>query len=299
MEGQGYAIPGFATSPYFDEQVMAYTYNPDIKVEINAPSAANFDPTLPTALVLYGLPNGNSTDWTIGKQEAAGDDWHYQIQHIGAQTRFVRQQNPGFNLVTVYLEAEQQSWSTWRGANKNGDAIIKELTESLLDVFDGLNPYIVLSGHSGGGNFPFGFMDAVEAIPSYVHRIVFLDSNYNWDNTRYGSKLAEWLNASADNKLVVICYDDVNALLNGQPIVSETGGTWYRSQVMQKYLQDNLSLEWTKQENDNFRRRHEKRIDAANPCIRLRCRHRKHRRERSIRLSESGKHATACLHRLR
>lgn len=252
VEGQGYAIPGFATSPYFDEQVMAYTYNPDVKVEINAPSAANFDPALPTALVLYGLPNGNSTDWTIGKQEAAGDDWHYQIQHIGAQTRFVRQQNPGFNLVTVYLEAEQQSWGTWRSANKNGDAIIKELTESLLDVFDGLNPYIVLSGHSGGGNFPFGFMDAVESIPSYVHRIVFLDSNYNWDNTRYGSKLAEWLNASADNKLVVICYDDVNALLNGQPIVSETGGTWYRSQVMQKYLQDNLSLEWTKQEDDNM-----------------------------------------------
>lgn len=252
VEGQGYAIPGFTTSPYFDEQVMAYTYNPDIKVEINAPSAANFDPALPTALVLYGLPNGNSTDWTIGKQEAAGDDWHYQIQHIGAQTRFVRQQNPGFNLVTVYLEAEQQSWGTWRSANKNGDAIIKELTESLLDVFDGLNPYIVLSGHSGGGNFPFGFMDAVESIPSYVHRIVFLDSNYNWDNTRYGSKLADWLNASADNKLVVICYDDVNALLNGEPIVSATGGTWYRSQVMQKYLQDNLSLEWTKQEDDNM-----------------------------------------------
>ena len=252
VEGEGYEIPGFVTSPYFDEQVMAYTYNPDVKVEINAPSAATFDPEKPTALVLYGLPNGNSTDWTIGKQPAPGDDWHYQIQHIGAQTRFVRSLNPDFNLVTVYLEASSQSWGAWRSSVKNGDAIIKDLTDSLLDVFEGLNPYVVLSGHSGGGNFPFGFMDGVEEIPAYVKRIVFLDSNYNWDNDRYGRKLTTWLNASPDNRLVVVCYDDLNALLDGKPIVSATGGTWYRSQVMQKYLADNLQAEWTKTEDDSM-----------------------------------------------
>lgn len=249
---EGYVIPGFVKSPYFDEQVMAYTYNPNIKVEINAPAVSEFDPQKPTAIVMYGLPNGNSTDWTIGKLPATGDDWHYQIQHIGAQTRFIRSQNPEYNLVTVYLEASSQSWGTWRSSTTNGDKIIMELTESILDLFTGLNPYIVLSGHSGGGNFPFGFMDAVTEIPAYVKKISFLDSNYNWDNSRYGAKLKQWLEASDENKLSVICYDDLNALLDGKPIVSETGGTWYRSQVMQKYLEDNMSLTWDKTDTEDM-----------------------------------------------
>lgn len=247
--GGGVAIPGFVKSQYFDEQVMAYTHNPNVKIEINAPSQATFDPKKPTAIVMYALPNGNSTDWTIGKLEAPGDDWHYQIQHIGAQTRYVREQNPTYNIVTVYLEASSQSWGTWRSSTPNGDNIIKVITESMLDIFAGYNPYIIISGHSGGGNFAFGFMDAVTEIPDYVKKISFLDSNYNWDNARYGTKLKNWLEKSSDNQLSVICYDDVNALLNGQPIVSPTGGTWYRSQVMQKYLADNIpSLKWTKTE---------------------------------------------------
>lgn len=249
----GCMLPGFVTSPYFDEQVAAYTYGPGIKVEINAPSSAEFDPALPTAIVLYGLPNGNSTDWTIGKLQAPGDDWHYGIQHIGAQTRYIRRQKPGYNLVTVYLEAPSQSWGVWRKSTADGDKIIVRLTECMLDYFRDYHPYIVLSGHSGGGNIPFGFMDGVDEIPQYVKRIVFLDSNYNWDNARYGAKLKHWLEKSADNTLSVICYDDVSALLDGKPFVSATGGTWYRSLVMQKYLEDNMTLSWTKIENADWK----------------------------------------------
>lgn len=245
-------LPGFSTAPCFGEQIMAYTYAPGMKVEINAPSASEFDRSLPTAVVLYGLPNGNTTDWTIGKQAAEGDDWHFQIQHIGAQTRYIRSLRPGFNLVTVYLEAEQLSWGSWRAANKGGDSLIVRLAEDLLGIFGKYEPYIVLSGHSGGGNIPFGFIDAVDTIPSYVHRIVFLDSNYNWDDTRYGSKLARWLGSSAGNSLFVACYDDANALLNGKPFVSPTDGTWYRSGVMLKYLRGCLQKEWTEQKSGNI-----------------------------------------------
>ncbi len=249
----GCVIPGFVKSPYFDEQVVAYTYDPNVNVEINAPSASDFDPNKPTAIVMYGLPNGNTTDWTIGKLPAEGDDWHYQIQHVGAQTRFVRAQNPGYNLVTVYLEASSKSWGSWRKSTNNADKIIKELTESILNIFSEYNPYIILSGHSGGGNFPLGFIDAVAEIPAYVKRISFLDSNYNWDDSRYGDKLKRWLNASQENRLSVICYDDVNALLDGKPFVSPTGGTWYRTQVMQKYLENNIpSISWEKGDTDEM-----------------------------------------------
>ena len=95
-------------------------------------------------------------------------------------------------------------------------------------------------------------MDAVDTIPSYVRRIVFLDSNYNWDDGRYGGKLARWLGSSAGNSLFVACYDDANALLNGKPFVSPTGGTWYRSGVMLRYLQDSLDKEWVEQKSGNI-----------------------------------------------
>jgi hypothetical protein len=135
-------LPSFVVSPYFNEQVLAYTYQPDIRVEVNAPSVADFNPDLPTALVFYGLPNGNSTDWTIGKQTAAGDDWHYSIQHIGAQTRFIRSRQPGYNLVTIYLESAQKNWGTWRSSHLGGDSKIKECIESIYSHFAAYRPTI-------------------------------------------------------------------------------------------------------------------------------------------------------------
>lgn len=250
-------LDNFVVSPYFDEQVLAYDYgtNTGVRIEVNAPAVDKFDPAKPTAIVMYGLPNGNTIDWTIGKQAATGDDWHYQIQHIGAQTRFVRNQNPEFNLVTVYVEpihGGSISWTTWKGAHVDWAQIVKNATDEVVSLFSAYQPYVVLNGHSGGGNLPFGFLEAVAEIPNYVKRISFLDSNYNWDKDVYGAKLVNWLKSSTDNKLSVIAYNDSIALLNGQPIVSATGGTWYRSRVMHKYLKEQMpDLSWVESENDD------------------------------------------------
>ena len=85
-----------------------------------------------------------------------------------------------------------------------------------------------------------------------MKRIVFLDSNYNWDNTRYGRKLADWLDSSSENKLVVACYDDYNALLDGKHFVSKTGGTFYRSNMMLEYLKGNMQTAWSESEHENL-----------------------------------------------
>ncbi len=246
FKGNGIYLAGFVKSRYFNEQVAEFVYEPGMKVHINAPSGEEFDKNRPTRIVLYALPNGNSTEWTIGKLPAAGDDWHFHIQHIGAQTRYIRSADTSVNHVTVYLEAPKNSWGAWRKVHNTsemaaaGDAKIKELVEYILGLFVEYDPYIELNSHSGGGNFIFGFLDAGEQIPSYIKAISFLDSNYNWDDERYGSKLASWLAASAQNRLFVACYDDANALLDGKPFVSKKGGTWYRSNLMRKYLNKNL-----------------------------------------------------------
>jgi hypothetical protein len=228
-------ISGLLPSPYFDEQVITFYYQPDIRVHINAPAVSQFDINKPTALALYALPNGNTIEQTVGKVLQAGDDWHFDIQHIGAQTRFLRQHISEYNVVTIYLETAQKSWPSWNAAHADHAEIIQQLVGYLMSVFDAYDPFIVLTGHSGGGRFTFSFLDGVSEIPSSVKRISFLDSNYGYENY-YGDKIIAWLNASEEHYLSVIAYNDSVALYNGEPIVSPTGGTWYRSRMMKRYM---------------------------------------------------------------
>ncbi len=242
-------LPGFSPNPFFDEQVVTFNYSPDIRIHINAAAADSFDAAKPVGLALYALPNGNTIEQTVGKLLAPGDDWHYDIQHIGAQTRFLRRQIDEYNLVTVYLEAAQKSWPAWKSQHPNYAQIIKSLVEYLKSYFREYDPFIVLTGHSGGGRFIFSFMDAFSELPGYVDRIAFLDSNYGYEHS-YGDKMIQWLNASPHHCLCVLAYNDSVALYNGQPIVSPTGGTWYRSRIMQKYFADYFSF--VSEEDDDF-----------------------------------------------
>ncbi|MCI0495128.1 hypothetical protein L0Z72_08960, partial [candidate division KSB1 bacterium] len=231
-------LPGFTKSQFFDEQLITFKYPKDVTIHINAPSADSLRADRPTSIVLFALPNGNTTDWTIGKEAGRNEDWHYEIQHIGAQTRFLRHLAHDRNIVTAYLEADGLSWPTWSG-NHAADKymLIYALVDSIRNIFAGFPHEVVLNGHSGGGNFIFNFINGKDAIPDYIKRIAFLDSDYNYSNDlNHGTKLASWLNASSENFLCVLAYNDSVALYEGQPVVSPTGGTWYRSKMMQRKL---------------------------------------------------------------
>lgn len=242
-------LTGLFASPYFSEQTVTFAYQPEIRVHINAPSPFQFDPAKPIGLVLYALPNGNTIEQTVGKILEPGNDWHFDIQHIGAQTRFLRQHVEDYNVVSVYLETSQKSWPAWKAAHSNHAVVIKNLVEYLKSIYSKYNPFVVLTGHSGGGRFTFSFLDAFTQIPSYVKRISFLDSNYGYEHS-YGNKIINWLNAASDNFLSVIAYNDSVALYNGQPVVSPTGGTWYRSRIMKTYMSSFFTF--TNEEDDEF-----------------------------------------------
>ena len=62
----------------------------DIKVTIDQPAVMRENREL--IISFFALPNGNTTEQTMGKKMQQGDDWHFDIQHIAAQTRFIRQQ---------------------------------------------------------------------------------------------------------------------------------------------------------------------------------------------------------------
>ena len=233
------SLSGFRTSPHLDEQELTFRWGPDVRVHVNAPAAAQFRPDLPVGLALYALPNGNTIEQTAGKRMAPGDDWHFDIQHIAAQTRFLRKRVGEYTLAVAYLETDQKSWPAWKKAHPDHADLIAGLVDSLQQIFRPYDPFLVLSGHSGGGSFIFGYLDAFETIPAGVERISFLDSNYGYLSD-HGAKIAAWLKASGRNHLSVIAYNDSVALYRGKPVVSPTGGTWYRSRMMLADLEDHF-----------------------------------------------------------
>jgi len=231
------------------EQITSFTFAPEVKVRIDAPAQSSFAPGEKVLLIFYALPNGNTTDQTIGKVLKPGDDWHYDIQHIGAQTRFLRELLKDEAVVVVYLEAQSRSWPAWRKAH--GDKSIPEIIATVKRLFPGRDVKTVLSGHSGGGSFIFGYLNAIPVIPDDVVRIAFLDSNYAYDKALgHEAKLVKWLRASTGDYLCVLAYNDAVALLNGKSFVGAAGGTWGKSHEMQRDLAEDLKF--TSQTNAEF-----------------------------------------------
>lgn len=206
-------------------------------ININAP--LHFNKKGETFLVLFALPNGNSIEWTKGKNMKPGDDWHFDIQHIAAQTRFVRDLDKKNNYIVAYLMADQKSWPTWKRRVENSKLKFKNIVDSLAGIFKEYQPKIILNGHSGGGSFIFGYLDIVEKIPGNIERIAFLDSDYGYEDSLHTRKIVDWLQ-NKDHHLFVLAYNDSIVIFNGKPLVSPTGGTWYRSRLMQRKLSESF-----------------------------------------------------------
>jgi hypothetical protein len=220
----------FSATTNFGEWTREIKLPDEVRIVINAPARESFSPDKPVLLVLFALPNGNTIEQTIGKKISANDDWHFDIQHIGAQTRWLRQVITNKTIVVGYLEAGMKSWPAWR--KKHSDARIAEILNGVRGIFSANQTEVVLASHSGGGSLIFGYLSAVEKIPGDVKRIAFLDSDYGYDSNLHADKIKSWLAASGENHLCVLAYQDYLGLLNGKSFVSEAGGTWSRSRLM-------------------------------------------------------------------
>lgn len=223
-------MPGNQASP-FGEETITYRWEPDVLVSINLPTNSSAPGKMD--LIFYTLPNGNTIEQTVGHQLHTNEDWHFDIQHIGAQTRFLRGLLKDRTIVVVYLQAAQKSWPQWRKLHADQPELIPQLVESIKSRFKNHDLNVILSGHSGGGSAIFGYLNGVTNIPSDVKRIAFLDSNYAYDEgAGHCRKLVDWLGEAEDHFLSVLAYEDYVALLNGKTFVSTNGGTWGRSHAM-------------------------------------------------------------------
>lgn len=218
-------------------QIDSFRIHGDIKVTIDR--SVTYKKNKRTIISFFALPNGNSTEQTMGKKMQPGDDWHFDIQHIRAQTNFIRQQIPEKNFVVIYVENIYKSWPSWKTKHPEFKTLIPHLVDSLTNLISHRKKDIYLNGHSGGGSFIFGFLAGVNEIPASIKRISFLDSDYGYDSSYY-PRFKNWLQSVKGASLNVFAYNDSIALYNGKPFVSATGGTWYRSHVFLKDLQQDF-----------------------------------------------------------
>ena len=224
----------FAPGPPWTREIKTLD---GVRIVIDAPLPGSFSEDKRVELVFYALPNGNTVEETIGQKLGPGDDWHFDIQHIGAQTRWLRQVLTNNTVIVAYLQASTKSWPAWRKIHP--DRRIEEILNGVCGIFPSNRTDIVLASHSGGGSLVFGYLNAVSEIPANVRRIAFLDSDYAYDSTLHAKKMINWLTTSDANRLCVLAYQDYLGLYNGKPFVSEAGGTWGRSWAMLKDLSMN------------------------------------------------------------
>ena len=225
-------ILSFATQAQTPRSVIdSFTMFEDVTIGVDRPKM-KFKKL--TRIIIYALPNGNTIAQTMGKKLKSGDDWHYDIQHIRAQTAFIRNANPNQNVIVYYVSNKQKSWPAWKKQHSDYRELIPKIFDSIRRRYL-LYDQIELSGHSGGGSFIFGFLDAFNEIPHSIKRISFIDSNYGYDSS-YSKKFINWLSRDIRNTLMVFAYNDSVALYNGKPVVSATGGTWHRSHMMMNDL---------------------------------------------------------------
>ncbi len=237
----------FISFSHQKDSLLIFKLYDDVKVTIDFP--ANSSSLKKTIIILYALPNGNTTEQTMGQKIREREDWHFDIQHIKAQTNFIRNELKRQNIVVVYLENDFKSWPLWKTKNANYIAEVQHIADTLFGLFSSKEKVMYLNGHSGGGRFIFSYLDGVKEIPSYVERISFLDSDYGYE-AAYLPKIKTWLQNNKTSTLNVFAYNDSVALLNGKRFVSDTGGTWYRSFLMLRDL--SAYFHFTKTRDDSL-----------------------------------------------
>ncbi|MFO1063120.1 MAG: hypothetical protein U0892_04505 [Pirellulales bacterium] len=139
-----------------NESVCLVTLQDGVRVYVNAPSNANADH--PRELIVFAVPNGNTLEETLGAVSPDAEMWRYDIQHVLAQVRLYRDRCTESAVMLAVVEAPKLSWPTYRQSTPDANHRIGAIVDALTDQLQA--DRVILSGHSGGGSFLFGYIDS-------------------------------------------------------------------------------------------------------------------------------------------
>ena len=78
------------------------------------------------------------------------------------------------------------SWPTWRSQPRRRQRADRRACSTTgARATAAPDAKVTLTGHSGGGSFMFGVIEAGDEIPATIDRIAFLDANYNFDAAKH------------------------------------------------------------------------------------------------------------------
>ena len=121
------SLPGFQKSSPFDEQVRWTRLDSGVRVFVNAPATMTAKPRV---LVVFATPNGNTIEQTLGCSAAKERDWRFDIQHVAAQMRRLREIDRDREFVLAVVQAPKLSWPTFRREQAGAKAIHHPLRRS-------------------------------------------------------------------------------------------------------------------------------------------------------------------------
>lgn len=228
-------IAGLAFSPLhpFDEQRLDMVEPDGVRAAIMAPRSLS---GRPVPVLIYLAPNGSSTEETLGAAPSDGQSWRFDIQHVAAQVRALRQRRETSELCLVVATAPGLSWPRWRANQASAPSEARRLLTQWLAALPVPAGEVTLAAHSGGGAFLWATLEAPSPLPSWLKRMAWFDANYSFDADRHGPTLQAWLQANRSRQIRVLAYDDRRVTLDGQPVVSETGGTYRATHRMASAL---------------------------------------------------------------
>ena len=188
---------------------------------------ATLDPKKPTRLVIFATPNGNTIEQTLGCAQADGLDWHFDIQHVAAQVRKLREVPPEENVVLACVEAEGLSWPAWKrkharrpGAHPHGRRDDPRLAAGEV-ACGSRSPATAAAAASCSASSTAATRSPTESIASSSSTPTTLLRRRQ--ARRQAARVAE---GRATARLVVIAYDDREITLNGKRVVGPDGGTF-------------------------------------------------------------------------
>ncbi len=230
----------------FNEQVHWRHESNGVRALILAPNQWMRDRR---CLVIYATPNGNSIEQSLGCNKPTSVDWRFDIQHVAAQIRWLRNQDTSMDYILAVVQSPQLSWPEFRRTKADANRWIMNFVESIRNEVSATD--VVLACHSGGGSFLWGWMNAHEELPNFVNRMVFLDANYSFSTEDgHDRKLLPWLTRTKDNALIVIAYDDREIELDGKKVVGKDGGTYRATQRMQQIF--SLQIPFSETQEGDF-----------------------------------------------
>lgn len=94
----------------FNEQVHWRHESNGVRALILAPNQWMRDRR---CLVIYATPNGNSIEQSLGCNKPTSVDWRFDIQHVAAQIRWLRNQDTSMDYILAVVQSPQLSWPEW------------------------------------------------------------------------------------------------------------------------------------------------------------------------------------------